>query len=50
MAKAQLGRTWDDAQVNSITWFLESLTDDVPSNYAPPGQQPGVSRAEPRRR
>jgi cytochrome c peroxidase len=50
MAKVQLGRTLDDAEVNSISSFLESLTGDVPSNCAPPGQQPGASRAEPWRR
>ncbi|PYM67735.1 MAG: cytochrome-c peroxidase [Candidatus Rokuibacteriota bacterium] len=40
MASVQLGRTLDDAAVSSIVSFLESLTGDVPSNYAPPGRQP----------
>jgi cytochrome c peroxidase len=40
MAKVQLGRTLDDAAVTSIISFLESLTGDVPSNYAPPGRKP----------
>jgi cytochrome c peroxidase len=40
MASVQLGRTLDDAAVTSIVSFLESLTGDVPSNYAPPGRRP----------
>ena len=40
MAAIQLGRTLDDATVSGIVAFLESLTGDVPSNYAPPGQKP----------
>jgi cytochrome c peroxidase len=40
MAKVQLGRTLDDAAVTSIVSFLESLTGEVPSNYAPPGRKP----------
>jgi cytochrome c peroxidase len=40
MASVQLGRTLDDAAVGAIVSFLESLTGDVPSNYAPPGQKP----------
>ena len=40
MASVQLGRTLDDAAVASIVSFLDSLTGDVPSNYAPPGRQP----------
>jgi hypothetical protein len=40
MASVQLGRTLDDAAVASIVSFLESLTGDVPSNYAPPGRRP----------
>ena len=42
MAKVQLARTLDDAEVDSIASFLESLTGNVPFNYAPPGQQPGM--------
>jgi cytochrome c peroxidase len=40
MASVQLGRTLDDAAVAGIVSFLESLTGEVPSNYAPPGQRP----------
>jgi cytochrome c peroxidase len=42
MASVQLGRTLDDASVASIVSFLESLSGDVPANYAPPGQRPDV--------
>jgi cytochrome c peroxidase len=42
MASVQLGRTLDDAAVASIVSFLESLSGDVPANYAPPGQQPDM--------
>jgi cytochrome c peroxidase len=38
MATVQLARTLDDATVADIVAFLESLTGDVPSHYAPPGQ------------
>jgi len=41
MALVQLGRTLDDAEAAGIAAFLESLTGNVPANYAPPGQQPG---------
>ena len=37
MASVQLGRTLDDATVASIVAFLESLTGEVPTHYAPPG-------------
>jgi cytochrome c peroxidase len=40
MATVQLGRTLDDATVADIVAFLESLTGEVPSHYAPPGQRP----------
>ena len=40
MALVQLGRTLDDASVGSIVSFLESLTGEVPSHYAPPGERP----------
>jgi cytochrome c peroxidase len=40
MASVQLGRTLDDASVADIVSFLESLTGEVPPNYAPPGKQP----------
>jgi cytochrome c peroxidase len=40
MASVQLGRPLDDATVDSIVSFLESLTGEVPSNYAPPGRRP----------
>jgi cytochrome c peroxidase len=42
MASVQLGRTLDDATVDSIVSFLESLTGDVPANYAPPGRRPEI--------
>jgi cytochrome c peroxidase len=38
MASVQLGRTLDDTAVAVIVSFLEALTGEVPSNYAPPGQ------------
>jgi len=40
MASVQLGRQLDDATVGDIVSFLESLTGEVPPNYAPPGQKP----------
>jgi len=36
MAQVQLGRLLDDAQAGAIVAFLESLTGEVPSHYAPP--------------
>jgi cytochrome c peroxidase len=42
MGAVQLGRALDDATVNSIVAFLESLTGEVPANYAPPGKTPGM--------
>ena len=44
MASVQLGRTLDDATVSSIVAFLESLTGEVPSHYAPPGSNHSPSR------
>jgi cytochrome c peroxidase len=40
MASVQLGKTLDDATVRSIALFLESLSGEVPANYAPPGKRP----------
>jgi cytochrome c peroxidase len=40
MASVQLGQTLYDAAVNAIVAFLESLTGEVPPNFAPPGQRP----------
>jgi hypothetical protein len=40
MASVQLGKTLDDATTASIVAFLESLTGEVPANYAPPGRRP----------
>ena len=40
MASVQLGRTLDDAAVGEIVAFLESLTGEIPANYAPPGKRP----------
>jgi cytochrome c peroxidase len=39
MAAVQLGKTLDETTVASIVAFLESLTGEVPSNYAPPGER-----------
>jgi cytochrome c peroxidase len=39
MASVQLGRKLDDATVADVVAFLDSLTGEIPSNYAPPGQQ-----------
>ena len=36
MARLQLGRELDDTTVAEIVSFLEALTGEVPSNYAPP--------------
>ena len=38
MARVQLGRELDGTAVAEIVSFLEALTGEVPSNYAPPGQ------------
>jgi cytochrome c peroxidase len=40
MATVQLGRTLDDATAGDIVAFLESLTGEVPANYAPPPKRP----------
>ena len=40
MATVQLGRALDDAAVADIVSFLDSLTGEVPANYAPPGESP----------
>jgi len=40
MASVQLGRTLDDNTVADLVSFLEALTGEVPSNYAPPGEKP----------
>jgi cytochrome c peroxidase len=42
MARVQLGVTLNDADINDIVAFLESLTGDLPANFAtiptlPPG-------------
>jgi cytochrome c peroxidase len=42
MASVQLGRELDDNAVTEIASFLEALTGEVPSNYAPPGQKPAI--------
>jgi cytochrome c peroxidase len=42
MASVQLGRTLDDTAVAEIVSFLEALTGEVPSSYAPPGQKPAI--------
>jgi len=40
MASVQLGRALDDAAVADVVAFLESLTGDIPANYAPPRSAP----------
>jgi cytochrome c peroxidase len=40
MASVQLGKTLEDANVASIVAFLQSLTGEVPANFAPPGRRP----------
>jgi len=45
MARIQLGRTLDDAQVDRIVDFLGALSGDVPGHYAPPptaASEPGT--------
>jgi cytochrome c peroxidase len=42
MASVQLGKTLDEATTRSIVAFLESLTGEVPANYAPPGRKPDL--------
>ena len=42
MAMVQLGRELEDTSVAEIVSFLEALTGEVPSNYAPPGQKPAL--------
>jgi cytochrome c peroxidase len=42
MASVQLGKTLDDATAGSIVAFLESLSGEVPANYAPPGKRPDL--------
>jgi cytochrome c peroxidase len=42
MASVQLGRALDDATTGAIVAFLESLTGEVPANYAPPGRRPDL--------
>lgn len=44
MAEVQLDRQLDDAATSAIVSFLDSLTGDVPANYAPPGRRPELSR------
>jgi len=44
MASVQLGKTLDDATTQAIVAFLESLTGEVPSNYAPPGRRPELMK------
>jgi len=39
MASVQLGRTLDDRTLADLVAFLESLTGEIPANYAPPGQR-----------
>jgi cytochrome c peroxidase len=40
MAAVQLGKTLADDTVAAIAAFLDSLTGEVPPNYAPPGEKP----------
>ena len=47
MGTVQLGQTLDDATVAGIVAFLESLTGNVPENYAPPGRRPDLQEPGP---
>jgi len=40
MASVQLGRTLDERTVADVVSFLNALTGEVPSNYAPPREKP----------
>lgn len=40
MATLQLGRALDDRTIGAIVAFLETLTGEIPPNYAPPGKKP----------
>ena len=40
MASVQLGRTLDERTAGDLVSFLESLSGEVPANYAPPGKKP----------
>ena len=42
MANVQLGRNLSDSETAEIISFLESLTGEVPANYAPPGKRPAL--------
>jgi cytochrome c peroxidase len=42
MASVQLGQSLEDERIRAIVAFLESLTGDVPANYAPPGERPAL--------
>jgi cytochrome c peroxidase len=42
MASVQLGKALDPAATGDIVAFLESLTGEVPPNYAPPGKRPDL--------
>ena len=40
MASVQLGRTLDERTVADLVSFLDALTGEIPTNYAPPGHKP----------
>ena len=42
MASVQLGKALDEATTASIVAFLDSLSGEVPANYAPPGKRPDL--------
>lgn len=44
MAALQLGRALDERTVGALVAFLETLTGEIPPNYAPPGQVPEQNR------
>jgi cytochrome c peroxidase len=42
MGSVQLGKALDDASVQAIVAFLESLTGELPESFAPPGKRPAL--------
>jgi cytochrome c peroxidase len=48
MARVQLGVTLDDAETNDIVAFLESLTGELPANFATVPTLPAGSVTSPR--
>jgi len=48
MARVQLGVTLGDAEMSDIVAFLESLTGELPANFAPDPTLPSASVTPPR--